>query len=411
MKILFVIDGLGTGGAERSLAEMLPGLRAADFEPIVVCLYPRAEGIESHVRGMGFDVRVLPTSSFVGRVAALRRLILDERPALVHSSIFESNVAARVAVTATDPVLLNSLVNVAYPKARLRDPHVRSWRIAVVKGVDGWTARHVVDHFHAVTHAVKHSWITRMGLSPDRITVIHRGRDPLRLGAPSAERRRRAREELGLSPAQPVLINVGRQEYQKGQWVLVHAVKKLLHRHPDLVLLVAGRNGQMSTELERLRARDRLEDRVRLLGHRDDVPELLAASDVFVFPSLWEGLGGSVLEAMALGLPIVASDLESVREVVDEGRNADLVPPDDVDELATAIDAILGDPDRARSYGQASRHMFEARYTLDRTTRAMISLYESLIGGHDHGRAGRSRRRKWARGPSEGREAAAAREG
>src|SRR5205823_1865576 len=105
------------------------------------------------------------------------------------------------------------------------------------------------------------------------------------------------------------------QERQKAQWALLEAVPRLVERQPDVVVLVAGREGNATSELA-LRMRDPIvRAHVRVLGHRADVPDLLAASDVFAFPSIFEGLGGSVIEAMALGLPIVASDLSALREV------------------------------------------------------------------------------------------------
>lgn len=137
---------------------------------------------------------------------------------------------------------------------------------------------------------------------------MKRGRDGARLDQPGADRRRSVRAELGLRDNDEVLISVGRQEYQKGQRYLLEAAEALLSRRSRLVLLVAGRTGQASRELERLAARPGLAARVRFLGHREDVPDLLAATDVFVFPSLWEGLGGALIEVMALSLPIVASD-------------------------------------------------------------------------------------------------------
>ena len=114
----------------------------------------------------------------------------------------------------------------------------------------------------------------------------------------------------------------------------------------------------------------------------------MAASDLFAFPSLFEGLGGSVLEAMALGLPIVASDLPAVREIVEEGENALLVPVEDQDELAGAIDRILQDPSLARAFGQRSREIFLERFTSTRSTEAMIDLYRHLANGSTRHAAG-----------------------
>jgi glycosyltransferase involved in cell wall biosynthesis len=144
------------------------------------------------------------------------------------------------------------------------------------------------------------------------------------------------------------------------------------------VLLVVGRKGRASEELEQLQTTLGISDRVRFLGHREDVPDLLAAADVFVFPSLWEGLGGALIEAMALGLPIVASNLDAIREVVDVKRNALLVRPGFPQELAEAILELMDDPRVRQAFGARSREIFENRFTVDRSARSMIELYKRV---------------------------------
>jgi len=129
---------------------------------------------------------------------------------------------------------------------------------------------------------------------------------------------------------------------------------------------------------------------VELLGHREDVPEILAAADVFAFPSLWEGLGGALIEAMALGLPIVASDVPAIREVVDEGANARLVPPADPPALAEALARLLGDARLRSSYGERSREIFLERFTLERSAEAMLALYQRVVAGDRSLAAGRA---------------------
>jgi glycosyltransferase involved in cell wall biosynthesis len=380
MKILFVIDSLGAGGAERSLAELLPALEGEGIQAVIACLDHRTHGIEAEVLASGADVRFLPRRP-LARLRALRRIVAHESPDLIHTTILASNLVGRLASIGSPATVLTSLVNTPYAPIRKRDPRVRPLALSAVRLIDIATARRLTDHFHAITDAVKSWAVTDMGLDPSRITVVHRGRDPDRLGEPSPERRRAARRSLDVRDDDEVVLTVGRQEFQKGQRHLLAAVAALAPRRPKLQLFVAGRPGASSPELERLRERPELTGRVHFLGHREDVPDLLAASDVFAFPSLFEGLGGSVLEAMALGLPIVASDLPAVREVVEEGANALLIPVEAEDELAEAIEGILQDPVRARAFGQRSREIFLERFTSARSTEAMIDLYRRLTPG------------------------------
>lgn len=380
LSVLFVIDSFGSGGAERSLREALPLLENEEVTPLVVCLVRRDEGFAQEVLDAGFDLRFLRSTSLLGRVREVRRLIRAVRPDIVHTTLFDSDIVGRLAGMRGAPAVVTSLVNTPYPAVRLEDPNVRAVRLKAARSIDGWTARHLTRHFHAVSHAVKEAAVRSLRIPAQRITVIERGRDPARLGSPSPARRRAARERLGIDADAQVLVNVGRQEFQKGQRYLIEAVGQLLPSHPELVLLVAGRRGNASAELERLAAATPVHGRVRFLGHRDDVPEVLAAADLFVFPSLYEGLGGAQLEAMALGLPLVSSDLEAVREVVEPDQNALLVPLKDAAGLATAISALLRDEQRRASLGKRSREIFLERFTLDRTATRMRNMYDRVLG-------------------------------
>jgi glycosyltransferase involved in cell wall biosynthesis len=379
LRVLFVINGLGTGGAERSLAEMLPIFVGEGVEPIVVTLRPRSEGVEGSVRSEGYDVRLVDGARWPARLRRMRKLIRSERPDVVHTAIFEADVAGRIAAWGTGVPVLTSLVNTSYAKERLADPHVSRLKLSAVRRIDAWTSRHLTHHFHAITNAVKDAAVGSLGIPSQRITVVERGRDPARLGTPDTQRRRRARKVLDISEDAEVLVNVGRQEYQKGQRYLLEAMASLAGSRDRLVLLVAGREGHASAELKELHQQLGLDGRVRYLGHRPDVPELLCAADAFVFPSLYEGLGGAVVEAMGLGLPVIASDLPALREVVEDGRSGLLVPLCSPEAIADAVTTVLDAPHRGRAMGRRGRAIYEERFTVERSALRMLALYRSIV--------------------------------
>jgi glycosyltransferase involved in cell wall biosynthesis len=377
VKLLYVINSLGQGGAERSLVELLPFYRAAGIEPTIACLRSMSHYAEE-VRAQGYALRFLSSRTLRGWIPELRRLIGDEQPDLVHTTIFESNIAGRVAALGTGVPVLTSLVNLAYEPVQARDPNVSPFSFAAVRTLDGTTARWMTSHFHAITEAVKASAVRTLRLKPERITVIPRGRDTIRLGKPGAERRQRSRAALGIAPDAPLVVNVARQEYQKGQEHLIEAMRTVVCHYPAARLLIAGREGHATPLLLRKREELGIGDHVRFLGYRSDIPDVLAAADVFAFPSLYEGLGGAVLEAMALELPVVASDLLALREVVENGESAYLVPSADPVTIATRIIELLGDPARARAMGRRGRSIFEEKFTVERSAERMIELYRSL---------------------------------
>jgi glycosyltransferase involved in cell wall biosynthesis len=379
LRVLFVINGLGTGGAERSLAEMLPLLAQHEVDALVACLHGREEGVQERVLRAGFDVRFVRSRHFLGRVRELSAIADEWKPDLIHTTIFESDLVGRLAGRRIGCRVLTSLVNTSYDPVRLADPSVRRWKLRAAQAADGWTARRWNTCFHAITNTVKEAAVRDLRVDPELITVIPRGRDAASLGDPGPERRRQTRQRLAIPVDATVVLNVGRQEYQKGQQILLDAAAELLPRDRNLVFLIAGRPGNETNNLVSLHDDLRLGERVRFLGHRDDVPDLLAAADVFVFPSLYEGLGGAVIEAMFLGLPIVASDLPVMREVVEEDGNALLFQRGSASALAKALGDVLGDRGRADAFGRRSREIAVSRFGLDAVADRSVALYRELV--------------------------------
>lgn len=357
-KIMFIIDSLGAGGAERSLVELLPYLLEAGIDPLVVTLKSAEAGFAAEAQATGVRILQVDGTNLIGRVRALRKLIRTEEPDLVHTTLFDSDLAGRLACAGLDVSVSTSLVNTTYDPVRYNDPNITRWKLDLARRADGWTARHLCDYFHAITSAVADASIEAMNIDRNRITVIPRGRHQSRLGRSSDERRARERGRLGLAPSQPVLLNIGRQEFQKGQRYLIEAVALLREEFSNLVLLIAGRDGNATRGLrEMIRDLD-LGTRVQLLGHRSDIGDLLSAADVFVFPSVYEGLGGVLIEAASLSAPIVASDLPATREFLGD-RYPYLVAPANPGALAAAINELLLNGQGRTAVGEQVHRRFE----------------------------------------------------
>jgi glycosyltransferase involved in cell wall biosynthesis len=387
VKVLHVIDSLGVGGgAEHSLAAMLPLLRDRGIDSSIATIRPRGFGLEVSLAEAGFDIEVLEPANWPGRIRALRSKIRRERPDVVHASLFNSCMIARLAAIGTGVPQVNSLVLTAYDPSRTEGIGAAPWKLRVVRTVDGLSARHLVDHVHAVTGAVRTEAIDVLGVDPARISVIPRGRSAELLGERSDERRRSTRRSLGLSDDTTVVLNVGRQDHQKAQAGLIRAFALLHARRPDSVLLIAGREGDATAEVDAALAEVDLGEAIHMLGHRDDVADLYCAADLFVFPSLYEGMAGSILEAMALSTPVVGSDAVAITEVLDDGRFGPIARRGDDLGLADAMDGLLADPDRMAELSQLGRAEFVDRYEINAVADAMAEMYRSVVA------AGRGRR-------------------
>lgn len=381
MKALIVINGLGTGGAEHSLAALLPDLLRADIRPVLAALHRRGEGVQEGIVASGVPVHFAPASSFRTTLPWLRALVYRERPDLVHTTLFEADVAGRVAARSLAPVL-TSLVNTSYAPERFdADPRLDRLKIRTTRAIDGFTARRLTAHFHAITWAVADAAIRALRIDARRMSVVERGRDPAVFRPRTQEDRAAARRALGLPQTVPVVATVGRQEHQKGQRYLIDALALVTRRHPDVRLLIAGRSGNASSALTAAIRRHGLTQRVHLLGHLADVRPVLAAADVFAFPSVYEGLGGALIEALACEVPVVVSDLPVLREVL-RSHSAGLVTrPQDATTLAAALERVLGDEALASALARHGRLEFERRFTLERSNQLMIDLYRSVSAG------------------------------
>jgi glycosyltransferase involved in cell wall biosynthesis len=377
LKVLFVIESLGHGGAERSLTEMLPALMRAGLRPTVAFFNRSQQSLEGVLRHQGARLEFLPQRGLARRIWALRRLIQADRPDVIHTALFTSDVIGRIASIGQRAAVVSSLVNMNYDRIRLQNKDINPLKLWAVRQIDAWTARHLTTHLHAVSEPVKTAAIEALSLPPQHITVIERGRNA-RFEPPTANDRASARRALDLADSDEVIVTVGRQEYQKGQRYLVEAMAEVIERRPHAVLLLAGSRGRHSQILHEILQRRGLKERVRLLGHCDNVPQLLAAADVFAFPSLYEGAAGAVLEAMAVGLPIVASRIPSLESVVEEGNNGILVDRASVAPVAAAIVELLTHRDRAGAFGRRSREIFEERFTLERCAERMVQFYQAL---------------------------------
>jgi glycosyltransferase involved in cell wall biosynthesis len=378
VKVVHVIDALGLGGgAEQALLAQLPRLREHGVESSIVCLYPREAGLFRDALRLGFPVTVLPGRSWPARVRQLRGAIAAENPDLVHSALLHSNVATRLAMVGSRRPQLNSLVNTTYDPARISLLGLSPWRMEVVRTLDATTARLLGDHFHALTRAVADEASSRLGIPEERITVIPRGRDASTLGARSAARSEPVRRSLGVPEGSRLVVTVGRQDLQKSQPDLVRAVARARLTVPGIHLAVAGRPGAATETIRAAIEEVGGHSYVHLLGHRTDVPDLIASADVFALPSVYEGLGSVLIEAMAIGTPIVGSDAPAIEEVLGGGRFGLIAPRGEVGALADTLVKALTEPETAARCSAAKEH-FAQHFTLERVTDRTLRLYEHL---------------------------------
>ncbi|SDL11068.1 Glycosyltransferase involved in cell wall bisynthesis [Salinimicrobium catena] len=377
MKILYIQDSLGAGGAERSNAELWYYLRKKGVRLKIAVLEHRTSGVEKEILDKGFDVVFLKKGSFWSHVTQVKQIIEDFQPDIVHSVLFKAALRTRFAKLKTKFINIESLVNCTYDKIRYKDPKVNARLLKVYEFVDRYTAKFGVDHFVAITKEVKSHYEKHLMIKPTKISVIYRGRKKNNFITQKAKLRSRVVKELNLNPNGPIFIHVGRQEFQKAHLDILKAIKIVDRELSDsnAQFLFCGRKGNSTKEIENFLTTNDLKTTIKFLGHRNDIYELLVAADIFVFPSLFEGLGGSLIEAQAAGLPLICSDIPVFQEVVTKD-NAVFHQTNDPTALSTQLTGILNRD--LIKMGEKSLENYEKNFRLEGVNQQMLELYHSI---------------------------------
>jgi len=368
IRVALCITDLDVGGAERCLTQLATRLDRARFEPVVYCLAPEPADAERSCLGPLSETGV-PVHSLGGRsrwqlfwvVLRLAWLMRRHQPQLVQTMLFHANIVGTVAARLARVPKVVAGLRVA---ERGADWHVR-WESRLRQRVD----RHV-----CVSRDVADFGWSEMRIPREKLVVIPNGVDLARFPVPEPAKL----TSLGIWAERRVVTFVGRLERQKGLRWLLESAPEWLERLPDCDLLLVGR-GPLEPELRRLAEKLGISRRVHFAGWRPDVPEILAVSELLVLPSEWEGMPNVVLEAMASRLPVVASEVEGVRELLGETSDIQTVRFGDRKALAERLVRLLSDPQLAAEVGAANRRRAEEQFSIERMVAAYEDLWESLL--------------------------------
>lgn len=375
MNVMFLINSLGAGGAERSTLNMTQYLIEKGYDCLIICLSHKEFGIEAEAKVLNVPVIFLSSHTFIGRYRELNRLIASRKPDLVHAVLFEASILLRL-IKFFNPSLpsIESLVNTSYAKERAGDLKIPRYKLLLVKIFDMITARLGRSYYHAITATVLEHYRPLFGIQPNEGEIIFRGRKT------NEEWKNRVtiRKELGVENS-IVLINTGRHEYQKGQWIIIQALGILKRRGFDVSnirLFILGREGNYTHFITKLISENGLGDIVTLTGFKEDVEKYLAASDVFIFPSFFEGLGGALVEAFATRLPCICSDLPVLREVVGSEDGALFFKTGDPESLSMLIEKIVNDTDLRKQLSKYSYNRFSQAFSSAIILEQMLTMYK-----------------------------------
>jgi len=350
----------GVGGSERHLLALLPALAARGLDVSFVGLddvHNAPEPFYERLAEAGVPFVRLPCTRDLDPTLA-RRLVAalgETKPDLVHTHLVHADVYGALGAWRTKAALVSTKHN---------DDPFRSGRFRHLERLVTRRADRVI----CITEALREFNVERVGLPAAKLDVVHYGMDelPEAWGPPDL---------LSFPAGARVLLGILRLVPQKGIDVALEALARIRPSHPDIHLVVLG-EGPERARLEQQAAALGLTEAVWLPGRTGDVAAWLARSELLVHPARWEGFGICLLEAMLAGLPVVATAVSSVPEIVADGETGLLVPRDDATALAEALSVLLDDPARARQLGEAGRARARALFSVGHMAEGTIAVYE-----------------------------------
>ncbi len=373
-RIVVMIDTIARpGGGERLAVENAIRLDPGSYER-TLCITRWEDSLEvegvpaailARLRASGVRVLKLRRRSRLALWAwwPLLRALRRQRVDIVHGHLFGSNVWAAI---------LGRLARVPAVVA-----HEHMWAYGGENRLRPVLDRELIarfaDAFVAVSEEGRRRMVEVERIDPAEIVLIRNGIAGFEPGDGS-----RVRAELGISAAAPVIGSVGHLRPEKAFEILVEAAAVLRQDHPELALLIAG-EGPERLAIETAAAGLGLDNCVHLLGARDDIPDILAALDVAVCCSDFEGGPLSVMEYMEAGLPVVATRVGGLPELVEEGESGLIVPPRDPAALASAVGRLLEDPDLGERLGRRGQELRRRKWDLDSWSRQLDGLYDTLL--------------------------------
>jgi glycosyltransferase involved in cell wall biosynthesis len=363
MKILQLTTHMNVGGIPNYIFTLSKALEGAGIDIIVASsggdLVPELENAGIRHMKIDIDTKSELSPKVVMSVFRVRRLIKDEGVDIIHAHTRVSQVVAFFA------------------SCLARIPYVTTchgyFRTRARKLFDTWGLMVI-----AISEPVRAHLMNDLGVKPERISLVHSGVDISRfIRRYSPDEVRAIKKSYGLKDA-PVVGHIGRLSSVKGQKFLVEAMKLVIRSRPDAQLFIIG-NGNEGAALREIAGALGISSSVRFIDSDFDTHRLLSAMDVFVFPSIKEGLGIALLEAMASGRACIASDIGGISDIVESGSNGILVKVGDVASIASSVLKLLGDEKLRLSLGENGRKSVAERFSLEEWSKGVIKTYENVL--------------------------------
>lgn len=376
-RVVHLIETLGYGGAERLLCTNLEYLDRDNFDHVVVYLFDTAP-LRPEIEALGvrcIGLQLKNHRNWPLALWTLRRQLKALAPDLLHTNLIRADIYGRLVGRSLGiPVICTIHESPYYPEVYIDNPHLNRVKYTIMQFVDALTARSCVEKFVVVSQFSGDAAQQYLGISPGRTQLIYNSINPDLIGCAPEETSSQLRRGLGIASQERIVLHIGRLAPQKGHRYLLLAFRQVLSVQPNVRLILRG-DGPLREELVALTKELRIDGQVTFAAPVRQAGWLLGLADVFVFPSLYEGLGIALLEAMAMGKACVASNVGPIPEVVEHGQSGLLVPSQNPEALAEALLSLLQQPELCLKMGERGRQIVRDKFDIRRNVRALQTIY------------------------------------
>lgn len=366
-KLIYVITDLRLGGAQKVLVNFLTCLNRELFNPKVVCLFGGKSPVASEIEGLGIPVidfnfkNKFDVFSFWHFYNWLKH----EKPAILHSSLFHANLLSRVVGRI------------------LKIPIIISWRQNINLGSNireflNRLSANLDDCVIAVSNEVRSKELIATRINPDKVIVVYNSINTDLYQPNDDYSREEIRFKFGIEGSTILLGTIGRLHPQKGITYLLEGFKEVRNQYKNAKLIIVG-EGELKPQLIEQAKYLQIIDSTLFPGAKTNIPEILKALDVFILPSLWEGLPLALLEAMAAGLPVIATGVGGIPEVIENNRSGIIVPTADPGAIYSSIHRLISDPELRDSMGEAGRKRVVEKFDVKKNILQLERIYTQLL--------------------------------
>lgn len=363
-KILHIIQSLDNGGCENMLLRTLPLLDSFDHS-VVTLRSPGTLASEFQKNNISVENINLKSFFYVKGLNRLTQKVTRAKPDIIITYLLHADILGRLVLQVTSKAKVIPFLRTTYNHPRYR-----------LARLFEYLTKRLVSHYFANSDAVKNFYIKKIGVKAEKIAVIPNGIDMeyFKNISPALE----LRSSLDISEDDTVIICVANLHGNKGHRYLLEAFEEIYKIYPKIQLLLVGDGEEKENILHQIKNFSS-EKSIHLLGQRSDVPSLLSISDIFVLPTLFEGMSNALLEAMASHLPIISTDIPENRQIIITEKNGILIPPKESSTLSEALKTLLENPDLRETLSEAGFQTVSEKFSLKKTAFTLSKAIENSL--------------------------------